>query len=252
MMRVPKSLMVANWKMHKTVLESQAFARELVRRVGERHSLTTEQVICPTLPALYPVSQRLRGTAIRLGAQNLDLGRVGANTGAVSGYLVREAGADYVILGHSERRTLYGEDDGLVALKAVSALNAHLTPIVCVGETLDERQNGQTDTVIRRQAAAVMQALADRQAAPLIFAYEPIWAIGSGLVPEPAEANRVAQLLHEVAGSSWASFLRVLYGGSVKPANAAGFAAQPLVDGALVGGASLTVDSWLELNQTWG
>ncbi|MCL5115608.1 MAG: triose-phosphate isomerase [Firmicutes bacterium] len=250
-----RSLIVANWKMYKTVLESVAYAKELMRQMESAGAPATDQVICPTIPALHEVKRRLSGTSIRVGAQNLDLGREGANTGAVSAYLVREAGADCVILGHSERRSLYGEDDALVADKTRAALQAHLLPIVCVGESHQERLEGETDAVIRRQIGAVLRVLDDESPSDLIFAYEPLWAIGTGLVPEPEEANRVAAVVHDTVRAERPQFdsvVRILYGGSVNPGNVAGFAAQPLLDGALVGGASLAVDQWMLLNQRWG
>lgn len=241
--------MVANWKMHKTIRESEAFVRELMRQLEEGGEVATDQIICPTLPALSAVTAKLAGTSIRTGAQTLDLGREGANTGAVSAYLIREAGASVVILGHSERRSLYGEDDALVAEKTASAVNVHLTPIICVGESQSEREQGKTDAVIRRQVSVVVERLAKSPDAAVIFAYEPLWAIGTGLVAEPKEADRVAGLIKELAHRQSP---RVLYGGSVNAANAAALASQPHLDGALVGGASLKVSDWIALNRAWG
>lgn len=245
--------MAANWKMYKTVQQSLAYGRELVRRLENEQVEDIEQVVCPTMPALYPLVQRLSGTEVKVGAQTLDLGLEGANTGAVSGYLLREAGADYVIVGHSERRQLYGEDDALVREKALAAVAAHLTPIVCVGETRQERDNHETDTVIRRQVLPVAEGLDDD--GTLVMAYEPLWAIGTGLVPEPEEANRVAHVIRETIASVrpiLATSVRILYGGSVKRDNIRDFAGQPELDGALVGGASLDVEHWLDLNRLWG
>ncbi len=248
-------LIVANWKMHKTVHQSIAFAKELLRRLDSMPEDLPDQVICPTLPALFSVASRLRGTPLRVGAQTLDLGREGANTGAVSAYLVREAGADFVILGHSERRSLYGEDDALVAEKTRAAWDCGLMPIVCVGESPDERKRGATDDVIRRQVSAIVETEGDDWRDPMIiFAYEPLWAIGTGEVASPEEADRVAALIRDWVGHlrpEVAQTIRILYGGSVKAENAAGFAASPHIDGALVGGASLDVDQWLALIQAW-
>ncbi len=247
-----RSLMAANWKMYKTVEQSLAYARELVRRLDEEPVFDVEQLVCPTMPALYPLVQRLAGTSVKVGAQTLDLGQEGANTGAVSGYLVREAGAEYVIVGHSERRQLYGEGDTLVRDKAVAAVQARLTPILCVGETRDQRQAGQTDAVIVRQVEPVIEALVSD--ADLVIAYEPLWAIGTGVLPEPKEANRVAEIIRQVVDRMRPNFsrqVRILYGGSVNRDNIRDFAAQPGLDGALVGGASLDVGHWLELNRFW-
>ncbi|NMP22146.1 triose-phosphate isomerase [Sulfobacillus harzensis] len=251
---VSSPLIVANWKMHKTVRQSIAFARELLRRRDEIPP-GIQEVICPTLPALYSVSQVLAWSGIQTGAQTLDLGREGANTGAVSAFLVRETGAAFVILGHSERRNLYGEDDALVAEKTRSALDAHLIPIICVGESPEERKRGRTDAVIRHQVRAVVEGLTERTTTALVFAYEPLWAIGTGQVPEPDEANRVARLARTVVHETTPQFdsdLRILYGGSVNAGNASGFANAPEIDGALVGGASLDINQWIGLNIAWG
>lgn len=246
-----RSLMVANWKMHKTVLESLAYVREWVRRIDT--TLSHEQVVCPTMPALFPLSQRLSGAEILLGAQNLDIGTEGAFTGAVSGWLLREAGASYVLVGHSERRRLYGETDLIVAQKAQAAEAAHLVPIICVGESYEERQRGLTDAVITRQVTAVHSTL--QTGNPVVYAYEPLWAIGTGAVSDPDEANRIAALIHDSIreiGGKFDENTRILYGGSVNPSNITAFAQAPFIDGALVGGASLTLGDWIGLNRLWG
>ncbi len=247
-----RSLMAANWKMFKTVGESTAYAKELCRRMESWHEEAPEQVICPTLPALYTVSRALSQSSVKIGAQSLDLGREGANTGAVSGYLIREAGAAYVIVGHSERRQLYGEDDELVAEKAASALASHLIPIICVGETESQRNAGETDPVVDRQVTRALQRLTG--AATVVIAYEPLWAIGTGLVPDPSEANRVAGRIRDAVQKirpETTTTVRILYGGSVNRGNIRDFACQPQLDGALVGGASLDVAHWLDLIKGW-
>lgn len=252
-MRVAQSLMVANWKMYKTVAQSRAFAKELLRRLDQLTSKDVQQVLCPTLPALYPVVQIVAASLLKTGAQTLDLGREGANTGAVSGFLLREAGADYVIVGHSERRRLYGETDALVRDKAAQAAAAGLVPIVCVGESREQRESGQTDDVIVGQVATVVQGL--KGTPDLVVAYEPVWAIGTGLVPDAGEANRVASVIRDTiadADHKWARRVRILYGGSVNRDNIREFAAAPELNGALVGGASLDVAHWLDLNRGWG
>ena len=245
-------LMVANWKMYKTVYQSRAFVRELIRRREGAPLVSTKEVLCPTIPALFEVSKLCGGTLIEVGAQTLDLGDEGANTGAVSGYLLHEAGAAYVIVGHSERRRLYGEDDQLVREKTAQALASHLIPIICVGETQREREAGQTDSIIVGQVQAALAELS--HPSPVIFAYEPLWAIGSGLVPEPREANRISELIRDAVislGSFESSHLSVLYGGSVSRKNIREFAQAPLLDGALVGGAALDVEHWLDLTRWW-
>ncbi len=246
-----RSLLVANWKMYKTVAESQAFVQEWLERRAKTDR-AAEQVICPTLPALYVLAQALRGRDIRVGAQTLDLGREGANTGAVSGYLLREAGASYVIVGHSERRRLYGEDDAVVRDQAVAALECGLKPIICVGESRAERELGRTDAVILHQVQSVIQALNDL--ADTVFAYEPVWAIGTGLVPTAEEADRVAGVIQDALVRAYPNSggtVRILYGGSVNRQTVREFAAAPRLDGALVGGASLDVEHWIALNQGW-
>ncbi|MCY0898189.1 MAG: triose-phosphate isomerase [Firmicutes bacterium] len=248
------SLMVANWKMYKTIHAARAFGVELLRRMEEDpgpRGLT--QVLCPTALALAPLAERLRGSAIRVGAQNLDLGVEGPRTGALSAYLLRDAGAEYVIVGHSERRQEFAEDDDLVAAKVVEALKGQLTPIVCVGETRDERDHGLTETVVTRQIERVLSAVTpDRE---VVFAYEPVWAIGSGRTPTASEAEQVAQLMRNLIGRSWPgtdALVRVLYGGSVNRDSIRTFAEHTSFDGVLVGGASLDVDHWLDINRRWG
>ena len=250
-----RPLLAANWKMYKTVYQSLAFGKALIHRPEIGDILAgMDVVMCPTLPALFALKQQLSGTAVKVGAQTLDLGQEGANTGAVSAFLIREAGADYVILGHSERRTLYGEDDALVSQKTVEAFKAHLHPIVCVGERFDERRQGQTDAVIERQVSPIVQAVQHFSDAPLVIAYEPLWAIGSGEVPTAFEANRVASAIRSVVrrvAPHLDQSLRILYGGSVKRDTVAGFAQETELDGVLVGGSSLDVNHWWDLIRLW-
>lgn len=239
-----RPILVANWKMHKSVGASLAYGRELVRLL-EDHGFdnTRELVLCPTLPALWGVGQRVLSAGVEVGAQNLDTGREGAVTGGVSAYLLAEAGATYVIVGHSERRMLFGETDEKVAAKAVAAFEGHLRPILCVGESSAERDAGRTDATVLRQLDAVLKALS-RPEISLVVAYEPLWAIGTGRVAKPAEANRVAAVLRRHLVEVWGEEgreVRVLYGGSVNPENIAQFWGQQEIDGALVGGASLDV-----------
>lgn len=246
-----RPLLVANWKMHKTVEESLAWGRTFLRRVEERGPFgRVDLVVCPTLPALWALA-RLFGLdgPVALGAQNLDPGREGAVTGAVSGYLLAGAGARWVIVGHSERRAGFGETDAVVAAKTVAALEAGLVPIVCVGETAEERAQGATEAVVGRQADAVLASVPAPPPA-FVFAYEPVWAIGSGRVPAVDDVAAVARMLVARCRRAWgeaATEVRVLYGGSVNAANVADFAAAPGVDGALVGGASLDADQFLAM-----
>lgn len=239
--------------MYKTVPESVAYARELCRRLeAEPAPGAVELVVAPTYPALYPVASRVRAVGVAAAAQNLDPGREGALTGAVSGYLLHEAGARFVIVGHSERRQYFQETDLMVAEKVAEALGAGLAPILCVGESLAERERGETESVIARELEAVLGEI-PRPVPDLVVAYEPLWAIGTGVVAEPAEANRVAGRIRSLLTQAWPGAgdeVRVLYGGSVNPTNAAAIFAQPEIDGALVGSASLTVESFLSLVRT--
>ncbi|MCY0879011.1 MAG: triose-phosphate isomerase [Firmicutes bacterium] len=248
------SLMVANWKMYKTIPAARAFALELVRRLeATPPSEALVQVLCPTALALAAVAERLRGSAIRVGAQNLDLGSEGPKTGALSAYLLRDAGAEYVIVGHSERRQEFGEDDELIARKTAAALAGGLTPIVCVGETRQERDGGLTAARVSEQ---VRQVLAQVTAgSDLVVAYEPVWAIGSGHTPTASEAEEVARLIRELVEEAWpgrGAAVQVLYGGSVNRDTIRTFAEHTSFDGVLVGGASLDVGHWLDIIQRWG
>lgn len=235
-----RPLLAANWKMFKTVAQSVAYGRELIRRLETSAGLEAVDVlICPTSLSLWPLAQRVAGTAIRVGAQNLDLGSEGAMTGAVSGYLLREAGAEFVIVGHSERRQYFEEDDATVAKKVQAAIHAHLQPVLCVGETWQERQQDRTVEVIGRQVASALEGLGTEQASRVVVAYEPIWAIGTGSVPTPQDANQVAMAIRRLMPPEIADATRILYGGSVSPKNIRDFASQSDIDGALVGGASL-------------
>ncbi|MGC8488672.1 MAG: triose-phosphate isomerase [Clostridia bacterium] len=247
---IRRRLVVANWKMYKTVAQSVAYAREVCRRLEQEPvPPAVEMVVAPTYPALAPVAARLQAVGVAAAAQNLDPGREGALTGAVSAYLLWEAGARYVIVGHSERRQMFQETDLMVAEKVGAALSARLTPILCVGESHVERERGETESVIGRQLAAVFGDL-PAPAPELVVAYEPIWAIGTGVVAEPGETNRVAALIRSLAEKAWpgaGQSVRVLYGGSVNPRNVRDIFGQGDIDGTLIGSASLRVDDFLAM-----
>ncbi len=248
-MRTP--FVAGNWKMHKTVEEARLLVADMLD--GLQAVQGVEKVLCPPFTALLPVAAMLAGTDIGLGAQNMHWEEEGAFTGEISPRMVAEF-AQFVILGHSERRAYFGETDETVNLKVHAALKHGLTPIVCVGETLAEREAGQTETVIRRQVEGGLAGLTAEQVAPLVLAYEPVWAIGTGKAATPEEANRVVRevirdALASLFGERAAQAVRVLYGGSVKPHNAADFFAQPDIDGALVGGASLKADQFVAIAQ---
>jgi triosephosphate isomerase len=242
------ALVAGNWKMHKTAAEAVALARALA--IAVTTSPRCEVVICPPFTALAPVASAVEGSALRLGAQNLHPEPRGAFTGEISAAMLVAAGCTHVIVGHSERRRDFGESDALVARKAQAALAASLSPIVCVGETLAERDAGAAQSVVARQVEGALFALAADALARLAVAYEPVWAIGTGVNATPAQAQEmhafVRARLAERFGAAGAA-VRILYGGSVTPGNAGELLAQVDVDGALVGGASLEVESFVPI-----
>ncbi len=246
-MRTP--LVAGNWKMHKTAEEARLLVADMLG--GLQAVSGVEKVLCPPFTALLPVAAMLAGTDIGLGAQNMHWEAQGAFTGEISPAMVAEF-ARYVILGHSERRAYFGETDEIVNRKVHAALQHNLTPIVCVGETLEEREADLTAKVIRRQVSGALEGFTAEQVSGMVLAYEPIWAIGTGKAATAEEANRVVAevirgTLTERFGEAAAQAVRVLYGGSVKPHNAAEFFAQPDIDGALVGGASLKADAFVAI-----
>jgi triosephosphate isomerase len=244
-MRTP--IMAGNWKMHFGLAVAAALAREVRAAVGEVEDATV--VLAPPFTALAAVADAVRGSRIRVAAQDMFWADSGAFTGEVSPSMVAEL-ASHVILGHSERRALFGETDEDVGRKVHAAVADGLVPLVCVGESEAERDAGATDEVVGRQLGA-LEGLAEAEAAGLVVAYEPVWAIGTGRACEPEEAQRVAGLIRaRLAGDfgpAAAGSARVLYGGSVKPANVAAYLSAEDIDGALVGGASLAAETFLPL-----
>jgi triosephosphate isomerase len=243
-MRIP--LFVANWKMHKTGHDAVVFVRELSAAV--RTLAGIEIVVAPPFTAIAAAAEAARSTLIGVAAQDVYYERQGAFTGQVSASMIKHAGATYVIVGHSERRQLFGETDASVNRKARIAVEHDLTPIVCIGETLEERDAGETLNVLDRQITAGLAGFGDELLATTVIAYEPVWAIGTGRNATPAEADEshrhIRGRLREWFGPRAADGCRILYGGSVKPENIHDLAALPDVDGALVGGASLDVASF--------
>ena len=243
-------LMAGNWKMNLALEDAAALARGVAAGVGAAGDDGVDVAVCPAFPFLASVREALGGSGVALGAQDVSAHDAGAYTGEVSAAMLASLGCRYVLVGHSERRQYHGETDALVADKAAVALEGGLTPIVCVGETLEERDADQTDAVVARQAAAVLDRLGD-DAATVVVAYEPVWAIGTGrtATPEQAQAVHAAlrQQLAEALGAEAAASVPILYGGSMNPANAADLLARPDIDGGLVGGASLKPDSFLAL-----
>ena len=246
-MRIP--LLAANWKMHKTQREAAAFIKEFAPLVAPIANV--EIVVAPVFTGISTAADAARGTKIRIAGQNLYCEKQGAFTGEISADMLKDAGATHVIIGHSERRRLFGDTDELVNRKLRAAITAGLTPIVCVGETLDERESGQTLTVLDRQVKAGLDGLTGDEIASLVVAYEPVWAIGTGKNATSAEAGEahahIRSRLRQWFGGAPANRCRILYGGSVKPDNIRELIGLPDVDGALVGGASLEVRSFFEI-----
>jgi len=246
-MRTP--FLAANWKMFKTVHEAVVYAKEfrsLVKDAGD-----VEIVLAPPFTALHAVAEACRNTNVGVAGQNMSWEKEGAFTGEISGGMLKEAGAEYVIIGHSERRRLYGETDQIVNRKSIAAFHANLVPIVCIGETLEEREGEQTLPVLDRQLKDGLDSLTASQVAELVIAYEPVWAIGTGKTATPEQAQEVHKDIREWLSSNVsaevAASTRIVYGGSVKPDNAADLSKQPDVDGFLVGGASLKASDFLPI-----
>jgi triosephosphate isomerase len=244
-------MLAGNWKMFGTRSEATALARALVQSVGQ--TVGREVVIAPPYTALEAVADVIKGSAIRLSAQNVHWEPKGAYTGDVSCAMLREAHCTHVIIGHSERRQYAAETDETVNLKLHAAVAAGFTPIVCVGETLSERDAGTTVSVIRRQVGGAFAGMGAAEFSKSVVAYEPIWAIGTGRTATPAQAEEVhaaiRKLMSDLVGNTVAATVRILYGGSVKPDNVDALMAEPDIDGALVGGASLDAASFTRIVQ---
>jgi triosephosphate isomerase (TIM) len=233
----------ANWKMNKTVAEAAEFIDALLPRIAATQN---DVVVCPPFTALHEVVERRRGTAVRVAAQNMHEGEAGAFTGEVSAPMLVELDVEAVVLGHSERRQFFCETDAALAKKVPAALAADLEPILCVGESDEAREGGQTEEVLERQLQADLAEVETEDIAKVVIAYEPIWAIGTGKVATPEQAQEACAFIRDVlrARGAAADDVRILYGGSVKPGNAAELLALPDVDGALVGGAALDAEDF--------
>ncbi|HTX31439.1 MAG TPA: triose-phosphate isomerase [Solirubrobacteraceae bacterium] len=238
-------LVAGNWKMHKTVSEAEAFIAGLLPRLSSVSGI--DVAVCPPFPALGPLVDSTRGSRVQVFAQNMHSEDEGAFTGEVAPPMLVELGVHGVILGHSERRELFGETDRALQQKVPAALSHGLTPILCVGETEEEREAGETERKLRHQVREDLAKIENEQLGDVVIAYEPIWAIGSGKVATPEQAQEAIGFIRALVGDrsrEQAERTRVLYGGSVKEENAAELLALPDVDGALVGGASLSADSF--------
>jgi triosephosphate isomerase len=242
-------LIVGNWKMHGTRIETEQLLSALLAQLSP--SPAREVAVAPPFTALETAARLVAGSAIRLAAQNFHWEPQGAFTGEISGPMLKELGCTYVIIGHSERRHYFGETDEQVARKVRAAQRDGLVPIVCVGETLEERERGATLAVIGRQVRSALQGQQPAAIAALVVAYEPVWAIGTGRTATPAQAQEVhaaiRTTLADLSSSEVANATRILYGGSVKPDNIDGLMAEADIDGALVGGASLQANSFARI-----
>ena len=245
-----KPLIAGNWKMYKTPQEAETSARQLARLAAAITDV--EIMVAPPFTAIVSVCGALSGSPVFLGAQNMHWEREGAFTGEVSGHMLKSAGCSHVIIGHSERRQYFQETDETVKKKLHSALGAGLVPVVCVGETRQEREQGKTLDVLDKQVRHGLEGVpSDPEQNPMVVAYEPVWAIGTGLTATSDQAQaahaHIRQILEQMFGKKLAKAARILYGGSVKPANAAELMRMPDIDGALVGGASLDPETFFKI-----
>ncbi len=241
-----KKFVAGNWKMNNTIPEARQLITELLLTLKSLENI--DRAVCPPATSLPMAAKLLEGSGVGLGAQNMYWEASGAYTGELAPTMVAEL-CEYVIIGHSERRQYFGETDETVNLKVNAAFEHGLTPIVCIGESLEENQAGETATVVSRQVRGGLAGLTSEEGAKLVIAYEPIWAIGTGLAATADDANAIHRdvvrpALAEIFGEDVAQGIQIQYGGSVKPENAAGFFAQSDIDGALVGGASLKAESF--------
>lgn len=243
-----KKIIAGNWKMNKSVAEAKELASGI--KIDLANFGEADVVLCPPFTSIPAVCEVVQDSQIKVGAQNMHWEQSGAYTGEISAAMLRDLYCHYVILGHSERRSYFGETDAIVNKKVKAALAAHLNPIVCIGETLEERDAGRAQEVVRSQ---VMKSMADLGAdlAKLVLAYEPVWAIGTGRTASPAQAQEMHALIRstlaDMSNSDMASGMRIQYGGSMKPENAAELLGQPDIDGGLIGGAALDALSFVKI-----
>jgi len=247
-----KPIIAANWKMNMTCGEAEGYLDTFLREIGQENSV--DIVIVPPFTAIAKVSQRLNAVQnVKVGAQNMAAEKSGAFTGEISAAMLRELFVRFVVLGHSERRTLFGETDAIVNKKTHAAHEASLRPIVCVGETLEQRDAGEVERVLETQLRGSLAGLSAKELGDTVIAYEPVWAIGTGRTATPQLAQEahafIRKTLSEISDSAVAEKIRIQYGGSVKPENTAALMSQPDIDGALVGGASLDPRAFAQIVQ---
>jgi triosephosphate isomerase len=246
---VRKFLVAGNWKMNKDINESVDLARRIVLNTNGINKV--DILICPPFTSLAPVYDIIKDSNVKLGAQNMYYQDEGAFTGEIAAKFLKSTGCEFVIIGHSERRKYFNESDKDVNRKIKQALQYDLTPIVCVGETLEQRENGETEDIIKREVTGALKDQKNRE--KIIFAYEPIWAIGTGKTAKPEDANKIHKIIRNMIKTEFGvdeNGIKILYGGSVKPANAASLMSQDDIDGSLIGGASLEAKSFVEIIKT--
>ena len=243
-----KPLIAANWKMNKSIKEADSFIKDFKKLYAPNKA---EVLICPPFTILQYLSWKIKGTDIKVGAQNMHFEEKGAFTGEISPLMLKDAGCEYVILGHSERRQHFKEDDEIINKKVKSALKNGLKPILCIGETLKQREKNETMKIIKNQLIRCLKNINENEVRTIVVAYEPVWAIGTGRNATPEQAQEVhsyiRKLLSDSYGSSVADKIRIIYGGSVKPENAKELLSMEDINGALVGGASLDAKSFAEI-----
>ena len=240
-----KAIIAGNWKMNKTPDEARALVEELIPLVADAEC---DVVVCPPFVDLCPVSKAIKGTNIHLGAQNIHWAKSGAFTGEISADMLKKIGVEYAIVGHSERRQYFGETDATVNMRAKAALENGITPIICVGESLEQRERGETDEFVASQVRGALEGISADDARRVVIAYEPIWAIGTGrtATAEMAEETIIVirKTLRSIFGNDAAETVRIQYGGSMNPQNAASLMAMENIDGGLIGGASLKAEDF--------
>nr|WP_209010470.1 triose-phosphate isomerase [Clostridium aminobutyricum] len=245
---IRKPFIAGNWKMYKTTAEAKAFARAFTKLYN---SSDVQTAICAPYTQLETLIEAFKGTDIKIGAQNMHFAEEGAFTGEISAKMLKEIGVDYCIIGHSERRQYFGETDETVNLKLRKAFSADIIPILCVGESLEERDGGKAFDVVKNQLASGLKEITKEQASSLVIAYEPVWAIGTGRNATPEQADEMCGFIRDTIEELYDDVVSdqtiIQYGGSVKPANATDIMNMPEIDGALVGGASLIPEDFIEI-----
>ncbi|MDD3000547.1 MAG: triose-phosphate isomerase [Candidatus Riflebacteria bacterium] len=244
-----RPIIAANWKMHKVTAEAKSFMAELLPKISDLRDV--DVLICPPFPLISTVDQAREGTNILLGAQNMHFEEKGAFTGEVAPAMLKDLNCEFVILGHSERRWVFGECDTFINKKVLSAFEHDLIPVLCVGERLEDREKNQTDQIILNQLENGLKGVSEQLLGNIVIAYEPVWAIGTGKNATAKDAKDaialIREFIHSRFGTATAEKVRILYGGSVKPENIKTYMEQDGIDGALVGGASLEADSFAKL-----